>query len=149
MLCISTFLQVFIRQESKSNWADFIKIKTPNFVYAVKLNQLIFIFQSLCSQVYSEQLEEPRSAFSPLVSAFQRNFASQQANRRFLTAPYSGTGYLPTIMRPQSEYPTLPLQPPGGVPDLYSGNTASRNDEKSLVSSPGSATGSDKTSFSE
>ncbi|KAI5744395.1 hypothetical protein M8J76_001915 [Diaphorina citri] len=107
------------------------------------------VLQAIEMMVYSEQLEEPRSAFSPLVSAFQRNFASQQANRRFLTAPYSGTGYLPTIMRPQSEYPTLPLQPPGGVPDLYSGNTASRNDEKSLVSSPGSATGSDKTSFSE
>uniref|UniRef100_A0A8D9BR02 Doublesex- and mab-3-related transcription factor A2 n=1 Tax=Cacopsylla melanoneura TaxID=428564 RepID=A0A8D9BR02_9HEMI len=109
------------------------------------------VLQAIEMMVYSEQVEEPRSAFSPLVSAFQRSFASQQVNRRFLAAPYSGTGYLPTIMRPQSDYATLPMHstPPGGVQDLYAGNPTTRNDEKSLVSSPGSATGSDKTSFSE
>lgn len=114
------------------------------------LSNISNLATSFCCQVYNEQLEEPRSAFSPLVSAFQRSFASQQANRRFLAAPYSGTGYLPTIMRPQSEYTTLPMHstPPGGIQDLYAGNTA-RTDEKSILSSPGSATGSDKTSFSE
>ncbi|KAG8254019.1 Doublesex- and mab-3- transcription factor A2 [Homalodisca vitripennis] len=81
--------------------------------------------------------EEPRSAFSPLgppCSSLHRAHFSPQA-RRFLSAPYSGTGYLPTVIRPPPEY-ALPLH-------LYSAP------EKTTASSPGSNTGSDKTSYSE
>nr|UXB53289.1 doublesex-like-a variant B [Oncopeltus fasciatus] len=63
--------------------------------------------------------EEPRSAFSPLMGR----------GRRFLSAPYGGTGYLPTVIRPPPDYGLHPLYPP--------------------APSPGSATGSDRTSYSE
>lgn len=83
------------------------------------------------------------SAFSPLAptSHFQRY--SPQHARRFLAAPYAGTGYLPTVIRPPHEY-GMPLH---AVHEIYS--AASNNTDKPTASSPGSNTGSDKTSYSE
>ncbi|XP_068624190.1 doublesex- and mab-3-related transcription factor A2 [Battus philenor] len=49
-----------------------------------------------------------RSAFSPLSGPGFKFSPS----RRFLTPPYSGTGYLPTLIRPPPEYATAFL-PPG------------------------------------
>lgn len=93
----------------------------------VQLSQLLSSWRRalrcLCDvfQVCTETREEPRSAFSPL--------GLINRGRRFLTAPYSGTGYLPTVIRPPPELLHHPLYPP--------------------APSPGSATGSDRTSYSE
>lgn len=79
----------------------------------------------------------PPSAFSPLGPPPQFHRFSPQHARRFLAAPYAGTGYLPTVIR----------QPPdwmigGSMHEVYGG-------EKATASSPGSNTESDKTSYSE
>ncbi|XP_045483262.1 doublesex- and mab-3-related transcription factor A2-like [Harmonia axyridis] len=84
----------------------------------------------------AEDMSTP-SAFSPLGPP--PNFHRFSPSRRFLSAPYAGTGYLPTVIRPPPEY-GLPLV--GAVHDMY-------NSEKMTASSPGSNTGSDKTSYSE
>lgn len=84
----------------------------------------------------SEEISTP-SAFSPLGPP--PNFHRFSPSRRFLSAPYAGTGYLPTVIRPPPEY-ALPLV--GAIHDMY-------NNEKMNASSPGSNTGSDKTSYSE
>ncbi|KAK6623982.1 hypothetical protein RUM44_010839 [Polyplax serrata] len=91
----------------------------------------------------------PKSAFSPfgppqLGHQFHQRY-SPQAHRRFLSAPYTGTGYLPTVIRPQSEY-GLPMV--GHHHDLFPTSGANTAD-KVIASSPGSGTGSDKTSYSE
>ncbi|KAK4885547.1 hypothetical protein RN001_001818 [Aquatica leii] len=77
------------------------------------------------------------SAFSPLGPP--PNFHRYSPSRRFLSAPYAGTGYLPTVIRPPPDY-GLPIV--GQVHDIY-------NSEKTTTSSPSSNTGSDKTSYSE
>lgn len=77
------------------------------------------------------------SAFSPLGPP--PNFHRFSPSRRFLSAPYAGTGYLPTVIRPPSDYG---LSLVGQVHDIYA-------NEKTTTSSPGSNTGSDKTSYSE
>ncbi|XP_056645883.1 doublesex- and mab-3-related transcription factor A2-like [Diorhabda sublineata] len=82
-----------------------------------------------------EDLSTP-SAFSPLGPP--TNFHRYSPSRRFLSAPYAGTGYLPTVIRPPTDYLSLI----GPVPDLY-------KNESTTASSPGSNTGSDKTSYSE
>ncbi|KAJ8926090.1 hypothetical protein NQ315_009947 [Exocentrus adspersus] len=80
----------------------------------------------------------PPSAFSPLGPP--PNFHRFSPSRRFLSAPYAGTGYLPTVIRPPPEYLSLV----GHMQDaLYKGENATS------ASSPGSGTGSDKTSYSE
>ncbi|KAF6215918.1 hypothetical protein GE061_000253 [Apolygus lucorum] len=72
--------------------------------------------------------EEPRSAFSPLGLVGR--------TRRFLSPPFGGTGYLPTVIRPPADYLAhAPMYPPPLTP------------EKPPTSSPGSA--SDRTSYSE
>lgn len=75
------------------------------------------------------------SAFSPLGPP--ANFHRFSPSRRFLSAPYAGTGYLPTVIRPPPDYMTLV----GSVHDMYSSDKT--------ASSPGSNTSSDKTSYSE
>ncbi|XP_072390369.1 doublesex- and mab-3-related transcription factor A2-like [Diabrotica undecimpunctata] len=82
-----------------------------------------------------EELSTP-SAFSPLGPP--TNFHRYSPSRRFLSAPYAGTGYLPTVIRPPPDYLSLV----GPVHDLY-------KNENTAASSPGSNTGSDKTSYSE
>ncbi|CAG9821257.1 unnamed protein product [Phaedon cochleariae] len=83
-----------------------------------------------------EDLSAP-SAFSPLgpPPAFHRYGPA----RRFLAAPYAGTGYLPTVIRPPPDYLSLV----GQVHEAYKGG------DNATASSPGSNTGSDKTSYSE
>lgn len=77
------------------------------------------------------------SAFSPLGPP--TNFHRYSPSRRFLSAPYAGTGYLPTVIRPPPDYAMAMV---GAVHDVYA-------NEKTNASSPGSNTGSDKTSYSE
>ena len=92
----------------------------------------------------------PKSAFSPLgplgppPHQFHHRY-SPQSHRRFLAAPYAGTGYLPTVIRPPPEY-AIPLV--GHPHDIYSSSGSGCTD-KATASSPGSGTGSDKTSYSE
>ncbi|KAH0814373.1 hypothetical protein GEV33_008414 [Tenebrio molitor] len=83
-----------------------------------------------------EEVAAPPSAFSPLGPP--ANFHRFSPSRRFLSAPYAGTGYLPTVIRPPPDY----LSMVGSVHDVYSSDKAS-------ASSPGSNTSSDKTSYSE
>lgn len=80
----------------------------------------------------------PPSAFSPLGPPPQFHRYSPQHARRFLAAPYAGTGYLPTVIRQPPEWGLIntPLH------EAYGG-------EKATASSPGSNTESDKTSYSE
>lgn len=85
---------------------------------------------------YQEELAAS-SAFSPLGPP--PNFHRYSPSRRFLSAPYAGTGYLPTVIRPPPDYG---LSMVGSLHDIY-------NSEKTTTSSPGSNTGSDKTSYSE
>ncbi|KAF7286906.1 hypothetical protein GWI33_003173 [Rhynchophorus ferrugineus] len=77
--------------------------------------------------------EEPTtpSAFSPLGVPYHLQRYSPP--RRFLSAPYAGTGYLSSVIRPPSEYMSMMGQ-------LHHDTTAS---------SPASNTSSDKTSYSE
>ncbi|CAH1102016.1 unnamed protein product [Psylliodes chrysocephalus] len=82
-----------------------------------------------------EDMSTP-SAFSPLGPP--TNFHRYSPSRRFLSAPYAGTGYLPTVIRPPPDYLSLV----GPVHDVY-------KNESTTASSPGSNTGSDKTSYSE
>lgn len=81
-------------------------------------NREYFISYCVSSQINSPSAEESlqlQSAFSPMSMAcipFPRNLSSPQQqqhhhhhhhhhmNRKFLSAPYTGTGYLPTIIRP-------------------------------------------------
>lgn len=92
----------------------------------------------------------PKSAFSPLgplgppPHQFHHRY-SPQSHRRFLAAPYAGTGYLPTVIRPPPEY-AIPLV--GHPHEIYSSSGSGCTD-KATASSPGSGTGSDKTSYSE
>lgn len=83
--------------------------------------------------------EETPSAFSPLPN-FHR-YSPQ--HRRFLAAPYAGTGYLGTVIRPPPEYHMPPIH---AMHDIQYTNATST---KPTASSPGSNTGSDKTSYSE
>lgn len=85
---------------------------------------------------YQEELAAS-SAFSPLGPP--PNFHRYSPSRRFLSAPYAGTGYLPTVIRPPPDYA---LSMVGSLHEMY-------NSEKTTTSSPGSNTGSDKTSYSE
>ncbi|KAJ8979011.1 hypothetical protein NQ317_012705, partial [Molorchus minor] len=82
-----------------------------------------------------EEVTTP-SAFSPLGPP--PNFHRFSPSRRFLSAPYAGTGYLPTVIRPPPDYLSLM----GPIHELY-------KNENATASSPGSNTGSDKTSYSE
>lgn len=119
------------------------------------------VLQALEIMVYSDQnrnqnLDDatnmlPKSAFSPLgppqlSHQFHHQRYSPQVHRRFLSAPYTGTGYLPTVIRPPSEY-GLPIV--GHHHDLFSPTSGTNCTEKQIASSPGSGTGSDKTSYSE
>lgn len=89
----------------------------------------------MVSGVVHEDIQPPPpSAFSPLGPP--GNFHRYSPSRRFLSAPYAGTGYLPTVIRPPTDY-GLSM-----VHDIYAG-------DKTNASSPGSNTGSDKTSYSE
>lgn len=106
-------------------------------------------------QVNSESEEnfQATSAFSPLAlacSPYHRNF-HPHTNRRFLSAPYAGTGYLPTVIRPPIGYPQNSLlhhlTPSSLASDLYSSNACIS--EKPVTTSPGSASSSEKTTYSE
>lgn len=106
-------------------------------------------------QVNSESEEnfQATSAFSPLAlacSPYHRNF-HPHTNRRFLSAPYAGTGYLPTVIRPPVGYPQNSLlhhlTPSSLASDLYSSNACIS--EKPVTTSPGSASSSEKTTYSE
>nr|CAD7260246.1 unnamed protein product [Timema shepardi] len=89
-----------------------------------------------------------KSAFSPLGHPVQFHRYSPQSHRRFLAAPYTGTGYLPTVIRPPGPEYGMPLV--GHPHDLYPGTTTGGVcPEKAPASSPGSGSGSDKTSYSE
>lgn len=91
----------------------------------------------MVSGSHEDQLPSSPSAFSPLGPP--ANFHRYSPSRRFLSAPYAGTGYLPTVIRPPPDYPMGLM---AGVHEMYSA-------EKAAASSPGSNTGSDKTSYSE
>lgn len=91
----------------------------------------------MVSSNHDEQLPPTPSAFSPLGPP--ANFHRYSPSRRFLSAPYAGTGYLPTVIRPPPDY-SVGLM--AGVHEMYAA-------EKAAASSPGSNTGSDKTSYSE
>lgn len=106
-------------------------------------------------QVNSESEEnfQATSAFSPLALAcapYHRNF-NPHTNRRFLSAPYAGTGYLPTVIRPPIGYPQNSLihhlSPSSLASDLYSSSACIS--EKTVTTSPGSASSSEKTTYSE
>lgn len=109
----------------------------------------------LIIQMNSEPDEnfQTASAFSPLAMAcspFHRNF-NPHSNRRFLSAPYAGTGYLSTVIRPPVAYPQNTLMhhltPSSIANDIYSNNSCIS--DKPVTTSPGSATSSEKTTFSE
>ncbi|KAI4468804.1 dmrta motif [Holotrichia oblita] len=85
----------------------------------------------------SEDIQPTPSAFSPLGPP--PSFHRYSPSRRFLSAPYAGTGYLSTVIRPPADY-HISMMPPHH--DLYQA-------DKATASSPGSNTGSDKTSYSE
>lgn len=99
----------------------------------------------LCLDQDAVKAEEPKSAFSPLAPP------QRYSPRRFLAAPYAGTGYLPTVIRPPLDYALPLLGHPGGPGglgpnghhDVFGGS------DKNIASSPGSGTGSDKTNYSE
>ncbi|CAG9792286.1 unnamed protein product [Diatraea saccharalis] len=76
------------------------------------------------------QSYQSKSAFSPLSN---QSFKFSPS-RRFLTPPYSGTGYLPTVIRPPPEY-LSPFMPPT---DLMYGRQLQ-------VPSPGTSPTSDNT----
>lgn len=80
------------------------------------------------------------SAFSPLGPPPQFHRYSPQHARRFLSAPYAGTGYLSTVIRQPADYGLSSLVP--NIHDIYA-------TDKTTASSPGSNTESDKTSYSE
>lgn len=80
----------------------------------------------------------PPSAFSPLGPPPQFHRYSPQHARRFLAAPYAGTGYLPTVIRQPPDWPMMTA----AMHEAY-------NTDKTTASSPGSNTESDKTSYSE
>lgn len=65
------------------------------------------------SPPYSLSSYQTKSAFSPLGGQTLKFSPS----RRFLTPPYSGTGYLPTVIRPPADY-LAGFLPPG--PDVLS-----------------------------
>nr|CAH7735900.1 unnamed protein product [Callosobruchus chinensis] len=90
----------------------------------------------MVSGAAQEEASAP-SAFSPLGPP--ANYHRYSPSRRFLSAPYAGTGYLPTVIRPPPDYLSLVG---GAVHDIY-------KSENTTASSPGSNTGSDKTSYSE
>lgn len=90
----------------------------------------------MVSNTTPEEIPAAPSAFSPLGPP--ANFHRYSPSRRFLSAPYAGTGYLPTVIRPPHDYLSLV----GPIHDLY------KNDN-TTASSPGSNTGSDKTNYSE
>lgn len=109
-----------------------------------------------CVQVNSasEESFQAASAFSPLAmgcSPFHRSF-NPHANRRFLSAPYAGTGYLPTVIRPPLGYPQNALAmhhlAPSSVSNDIYGNNSCISD-KPVTTSPGSASSSEKTTYSE
>lgn len=85
----------------------------------------------------TEDIQPTPSAFSPLGPP--PSFHRYSPSRRFLSAPYAGTGYLSTVIRPPADY-HISMMPPHH--DLYQA-------DKATASSPGSNTGSDKTSYSE
>ncbi|KAL1502229.1 hypothetical protein ABEB36_007402 [Hypothenemus hampei] len=92
------------------------------------------ILQAMEMMVGDEEVSSP-SAFSPLGPP--HHFHRYSPSRRFLSAPYAGTGYLSSIIRPPSDYLTMM----GPLHDVYN--------DKTTASSPGSNTSSDKTSYSE
>ncbi|CAG9764962.1 unnamed protein product [Ceutorhynchus assimilis] len=92
------------------------------------------ILQAMELMVGDEEVSSP-SAFSPLGPP--HHFHRYSPSRRFLSAPYAGTGYLSSIIRPPPDY----LAMMGPLHDVYN--------EKATASSPGSNTSSDKTSYSE
>lgn len=126
--------------------------------FLIKVNVAGDVLQALeimvCSdQTRSHHLDDAgmlsKSAFSPLGPPqlghqFHQRY-SPQTHRRFLSAPYTGTGYLPTVIRPPSEY-GLPIV--SHHHDLFP-STGTNSTDKPIASSPGSGTGSDKTSYSE
>jgi doublesex- and mab-3-related transcription factor 4/5 len=115
--------------------------------------------------------DDLKSAFSPLafpglaaIAAAANNTPTPHrygsmpsTNRRFLAAPYSGTGYLPTIIRPPPDFGAysstagVPLVTgsngtPSPVSEFYGMDAAST---KASATSPSSNAGSDKTSYSD
>lgn len=72
---------------------------------------------------------QSKSAFSPLSNSFKFS-----PSRRFLTPPYSGTGYLPTVIRPPPDYLSTFMPPT----DLMYGRQLQ-------VPSPGTSPTSDNT----
>ncbi|XP_050296845.1 doublesex- and mab-3-related transcription factor A2-like [Anthonomus grandis grandis] len=92
------------------------------------------ILQAMEMMVGDEEVSSP-SAFSPLGPPHP--FHRYSPSRRFLAAPFAGTGYLSSIIRPPPDY----LSMMGPLHDVYN--------EKTTASSPGSNTSSDKTSYSE
>ncbi|XP_066249174.1 doublesex- and mab-3-related transcription factor A2-like [Euwallacea similis] len=92
------------------------------------------ILQAMELMVENEEPSSP-SAFSPLGPPHP--FHRYSPSRRFLSAPYAGTGYLSSIIRPPPDY----LSMMGPLHDVYN--------DKATASSPGSNTSSDKTSYSE
>lgn len=106
-----------------------------SFFYRCK-GDILQAMELMVSGNQHDDLPSP-SAFSPLGPP--TNFHRYSPSRRFLSAPYAGTGYLPTVIRPPVDYGIAMM---GAVHDLYAS-------EKTTASSPGSNTGSDKTSYSE
>ncbi|ENN72075.1 hypothetical protein YQE_11360, partial [Dendroctonus ponderosae] len=92
------------------------------------------VLQAMELMVGDEEVSSA-SAFSPLGPPHP--FHRYSPSRRFLAAPYGGTGYLSSIIRPPPDYLTMM----GPLHDVYN--------EKASASSPGSNTSSDKTSYSE
>ncbi|GBP88627.1 Doublesex- and mab-3-related transcription factor A2 [Eumeta japonica] len=82
------------------------------------------------SPPYSMPNYQSKSAFSPLSN---QSFKFSPS-RRFLTPPYSGTGYLPTVIRPPPEYLSSFLPPT----ELMYGR-------QQLISSPATSPTSDNT----
>lgn len=121
--------------------------------------------------------DDLKSAFSPLafpglaaIAAAANNSTSPHrygsmpsTNRRFLAAPYSGTGYLPTIIRPPPDFGAyssatgMPLvSGTNGAPSPSAAQQASAEfypmdsaSTKAATASPSSNAGSDKTSYSD
>ncbi|XP_059488101.1 doublesex and mab-3 related transcription factor 3, truncated [Neocloeon triangulifer] len=114
--------------------------------------------------------EELKSAFSPLAfpaglaaiaaaasgspGGHHRYGAANASSRRFLAAPYSGTGYLPTIIRPPPDFSAYAASiglsngtpsPQHSVIDYFNIDSVSAK----AAASPASNAGSDKTSYSD
>jgi doublesex- and mab-3-related transcription factor 4/5 len=116
--------------------------------------------------------DDLKSAFSPLAfpglaaiaaaanNPSQHRYGSMpSANRRFLAAPYSGTGYLSTIIRPPPDFSAYSsamslVSGSNGAPSPSAAQQAAADfypmdSAKAAAASPASNAGSDKTSYSD